>query len=104
MKEEAQRIEITEKGKYLLILEEEFNSLKCAEMRTASVGQTIINYRKKRGMKQKELAKEAEITPATLCRIENEQVSRPRESTLKRLSEILEIDIEKEIRPKLKDL
>ena len=55
-------------------------------------------------MKQKELAVQAQITCATLCRIEKEQVRKPRESTLKPLCQVLEIDFEKEIKPKLKDL
>ena len=75
-----QPIEIPRDGIYRLIPEQEFNKLislataskllKEGEM-SVDLGKTIINYRKKKNIKQKELANIAGITIASLCNLEN---------------------------------
>lgn len=56
------------------------------------IGQTILRIRKNKGIKQKELAKRAGITPTYLSQIENGQRI-PRLDTLEKISSEIEIPL-----------
>ena len=57
-----------------------------------SLGSKIIALRKRKGMKQIELAQQLNVHQSMVTRWEKDQIE-PRQETLKKLSEVLEIDI-----------
>jgi DNA-binding XRE family transcriptional regulator len=93
-----QLLEIPQKGTFRLIPEEDYKQLislvEAANLLNISkgslnIGEIIINYRKKIGLTQKELAKQSGVTVASICNVEKGKIKKPRQGTLSQLSKIL---------------
>lgn len=100
---ELEAIEITEKGTYLLVDENDYKLLiellgtaKVLKIQENSLalGEIIINYRRKKGLSQKELALMARMTGPQLANLENGKTKKPRISTLLNLKNALGEDFE----------
>lgn len=59
-----------------------------------SLGKTISKYRKAKSLKQSELAEKMGVSQSYIARWETDR-SRPRDSTLQQLADLLEVPVEK---------
>ncbi len=55
------------------------------------IGENVKHWRERRAMSQEDLAKQAEVSPNTIWRLENEN-RMPRPSTLRKLATALNVD------------
>lgn len=101
-----QEIEITEIGKFRLLNEKDLNQLIALANRSKllrkgsfepSLGNIIKNYREEAGLKQGELAREVNLTKASMCNIENGITKKPQQATLLKLCEKLGPEFERTI-------
>ena len=56
-------------------------------------GRLIRYHRGRLGLTQEELAEEAEVSPATVVRMETGQIGRPRTGTLQRIAGVLGVEV-----------
>ena len=57
-----------------------------------TLGERLATARRRRMLTQTELANEAQVGVVTVSRLENDQGSNPRMSTVRRLADVLDVD------------